>query len=54
MVPSPPQAVEIAERQRLTAEERRRLLEHQGYVCAACPTNLTVRGREEPLFQRQA
>jgi 5-methylcytosine-specific restriction endonuclease McrA len=36
------QAVEITERQRLTAAERRGLLERQAYVCASCPTKLTL------------
>jgi 5-methylcytosine-specific restriction endonuclease McrA len=36
------QAVEVTERQRLTAAERRKLLERQTYVCAACPTKLTL------------
>jgi 5-methylcytosine-specific restriction endonuclease McrA len=40
--PSPPAAVEITERRRLTAAERRQLLERQAYVCTACPTKLTL------------
>jgi 5-methylcytosine-specific restriction endonuclease McrA len=40
--PPPRQAVEITERQRLTAAERRKLIERQSYVCASCPTKLTL------------
>ena len=34
--------VEATERRRLTAAERRALLERQSFICAACPTKLTL------------
>jgi 5-methylcytosine-specific restriction enzyme A len=40
--PRPPEPVETVERRRLTAAERRALLDRQGFVCAACPTKLTL------------
>jgi 5-methylcytosine-specific restriction endonuclease McrA len=40
--PPPKEPVEIVERRRLRAEERRALLDRQQFVCAACPTKLTL------------
>jgi len=40
--PPPREGVEITPRQRLTADERRTLLGRQAYVCASCPTKLTL------------
>ena len=43
MIDTPaPEPIELAVRRRLTAHERRLLLERQSFVCAACPTKLTL------------
>ena len=40
--PPPCEAMALEERRRLSAEERRILLERQNFVCAACATKLTL------------
>jgi len=40
--PPPREAIEIAPRRRLTVAERLKLLERQSWVCASCPTKLTL------------